>query len=470
MKKPTVFISYSHADSQFVNGLADKLKGSGVDVWIDKWKIKVGDSITHKIHEGIGASDCLIVVLSCASANSKWVREELSAATIRNVEQDKHAFILPALIEDCEIPAILQHRKYANFKDHPKEALQELLEVIQAANPDKVFPPPPSISGPLLKDRLLTIARNPMWQMVSAIIALIALGWMIYTFYVGGDSPNPLMSPLAPVWQTMRGVFGQLDSRLAFTSNRDGNPELYAMDKEVKITRLTRNVASDDSPSWSSDRTQIAFASNRDGQAEIYWMKDDGTEVTRVTNHPASDIEPAWSPAGGYIAFTSDREGKREIYVISLDGIARITRTPGNAESWEPAWGPNGIILFTSDRDGKREVYRTDQAGNVVRMTNTPGSGESWSPAWCGYYTVFVSNRDGKKEIYVITQGGELQRVTHTPGSRESWDPTCSAFRRFITFTSDRSGKLEVHTTSEEESRQLTSAPSDGENWSPNRQ
>lgn len=131
MKKPTVFISYSHSDSQFVDELADKLKATGVDVWIDKWKIKVGDSITQRINDGIRASDFLIVVLSCASVNSKWVREELNAATIKNVEEERQAFILPALLEECQIPMLLQHRKHANFKDDPEQAFQELLEVIQ---------------------------------------------------------------------------------------------------------------------------------------------------------------------------------------------------------------------------------------------------------------------------------------------------------------------------------------------------
>ena len=131
LKKPVGFISYSHTDSKFADWLAEKLKASGVAVWIDKWEIKVGNSITQKINEGIIASDFLIVVLSRASVNSKWVREELNAATIRNVEQKKHAFILPVLIEECEIPTLLQHRKYANFKDHPAQAFQELLEVIQ---------------------------------------------------------------------------------------------------------------------------------------------------------------------------------------------------------------------------------------------------------------------------------------------------------------------------------------------------
>lgn len=150
MKKPTVFISYSHADSHFVDQLANKLKASGVDVWIDKWMIKVGNSITQKINEGIGASDFLIVILSHASVNSRWVREELNAATVRNIEQEKHAFILPVLLEQCEIPTLLQHRKYANFANDPERAFQELLEVIQ---PKESLPDEPG------EKRSATIAR-----------------------------------------------------------------------------------------------------------------------------------------------------------------------------------------------------------------------------------------------------------------------------------------------------------------------
>lgn len=137
-KKPTVFISYSHADSQFVDNLAKRLKATGVDVWIDKWMIKVGDSITGKINEGIGASDYLVIVLSQSSVNSKWVREELNTALVRNVEVEKRAFILPVLKEDCEIPPLLKHRKYANFKDDFEWGFNELIEVI---SPRKDFEP-----------------------------------------------------------------------------------------------------------------------------------------------------------------------------------------------------------------------------------------------------------------------------------------------------------------------------------------
>jgi sulfatase modifying factor 1 len=135
-KKPTVFISYSHADSHFVDTLAERLKKTGVHVWIDKWMIKVGDSITGKINEGIGASDFLIIILSQSSVKSKWVREELNTALVKNVEVEKGAFILPVLKEDCEIPSLLKHRRYANFKEDPEWGFQELIEVI---SPHKDF-------------------------------------------------------------------------------------------------------------------------------------------------------------------------------------------------------------------------------------------------------------------------------------------------------------------------------------------
>ena len=61
--QPRVFISYTHKDSWFVDELAANLDASGIDVWIDKWEIKIGDSITERINDGIRESDFLILVL-----------------------------------------------------------------------------------------------------------------------------------------------------------------------------------------------------------------------------------------------------------------------------------------------------------------------------------------------------------------------------------------------------------------------
>ncbi|MBI2919427.1 MAG: PD40 domain-containing protein [Chloroflexi bacterium] len=40
----------------------------------------------------------------------------------------------------------------------------------------------------------------------------------------------------------------------------------------------------------------IAFTSDRDGNFEIYVMNADGTDQRRLTNNPAEDVVPAWGP------------------------------------------------------------------------------------------------------------------------------------------------------------------------------
>jgi hypothetical protein len=68
---PRVFISYSSRDTKFAKWLATRLKAEGLDVWIDVQRIAVGDSIVHRLNEGLGSASYLIAILSESSVNSK---------------------------------------------------------------------------------------------------------------------------------------------------------------------------------------------------------------------------------------------------------------------------------------------------------------------------------------------------------------------------------------------------------------
>ena len=234
---------------------------------------------------------------------------------------------------------------------------------------------------------------------------------------------------------------------IAFTSDQDGNFEIYVMEADgTNPQRLTNNPSNDFQPSWSPDGRHIAFMSDRDENFEIYVMEADGTNPQRLTNNPSNDFEPSWSPDGRHIAFTSDRDENFEIYVMEADGTnpQRLTNNP--ADDFRPSWSPDGRhIAFMSDRDENFEIYVMEADGtNPQRLTNNPSNdfGPSWSPD--GRHIAFTSDRDENFEIYVMeADGTNPQRLTNNPA--DDFGPSWSPDGRHIAFASKRDGNGEIY-------------------------
>lgn len=122
-----VFISYSHKDFEFVNRLAIELIRANVHVWVDKWEMKVGDSLLTRVQEAIEDADALLVVLSKASVKSAWCKKELNSGLLRELEE-KRVVALPLLLEKCTIPIFLREKVYADFTKGFREGLRTTVE------------------------------------------------------------------------------------------------------------------------------------------------------------------------------------------------------------------------------------------------------------------------------------------------------------------------------------------------------
>ena len=99
-----VFVSHSSADKSFVDRLVADLAIREIPVWYDKFDIQIGDSVPGTINSALTTSKYFLIVLSKSSAGSRWVQEELNAALMQQV-MSGGTFILPILIEDCEVPS-----------------------------------------------------------------------------------------------------------------------------------------------------------------------------------------------------------------------------------------------------------------------------------------------------------------------------------------------------------------------------
>ena len=129
---PKVFVSHASEDRErFVMGFAQRLRENGVDAWLDQWEMGPGDSFVDKIfQQGLRNAQAVVIVLSAASVNKPWVREELNISVVRRVQEGMK--IIPVVIDACEIPECLRATLWQRIDDLVSydESFQRILNAI----------------------------------------------------------------------------------------------------------------------------------------------------------------------------------------------------------------------------------------------------------------------------------------------------------------------------------------------------
>lgn len=177
--------------------------------------------------------------------------------------------------------------------------------------------------------------------------------WEVWTMGVDGSDRRQLTSDdpalnWSPAWSP--------DGRyIAYFSTRQvapGRVEVWRMNADgSNKVQLTSGNWVERNPeairglnwelSWSPDGQQIVFPSNRDGNREIYVMDRNGQNQRNLTQSPGSnEFDPAWSLDGNWIAGVRETPNGQRILLKSIDGRQEIDLTSGSSIDRHPVWLP----------------------------------------------------------------------------------------------------------------------------------
>jgi hypothetical protein len=94
------------------------------------------DRILERIEKELHTSDFVIILLSQWSVASDWVKTELKYAILRQ-EKEERTFLIPVLLEDCELPTDVADRPYHDWRREQTRpaVVQAIVNMIQGTKP-----------------------------------------------------------------------------------------------------------------------------------------------------------------------------------------------------------------------------------------------------------------------------------------------------------------------------------------------
>jgi len=276
----------------------------------------------------------------------------------------------------------------------------------------------------------------------AIIVAIIALIGTLVTAILSSpliikllESPTPTATSISVATQTdsvVNTLTPQHGQHIAFISNRDGNYEIYLMDKNgSNQTNLTHSATDELSYCWSPDGTRIAFVrSDQLIVLDVRTMKE-----TQLTNVIVFNYTLSWSPDGNKILFASPEYGFG-LYTINTDGtgLSKITSEDINPDINFPAsWSPDSKkIAFAAypnnsgadSNKGKVYVMNAD-GSNMLVIADIDNVSPIWSPSgnYIALTVIGVSPSEVTYPLYVVDINNKSQYKLTDWGTSPSWSP-----------------------------------------------
>ena len=178
----TIFLSYSRDDVEHVEPLAVALEHADHTVWWDR-HISAGEEFAGAIEQALEAADVVIVVWTCTSVRSAWVRDEAAAGRDRGR-------LVPVTLDGCLPPLGFRQYQTIDLSEWNGRATSEALDpLIDAIGTRAGAEPSERPKAPPTKRLHKRVGRSARLAAAVAATLLLMTGGFVYTWLSAGSGP-----------------------------------------------------------------------------------------------------------------------------------------------------------------------------------------------------------------------------------------------------------------------------------------
>jgi serine/threonine protein kinase len=260
-------------------------------------------------------------------------------------------------------------------------------------------------------------ALHPEWLNNDELI--VATGGVHSTLWrISASGRTPVKPLVVPGSDVVQPAVQSGARRLAYVSKTE-DTNIWSIDLNGKTQtggnpgRIIASTQSDVNPQVSPDGKRVAFSSNRSGNYEI-WVWDptapDAYQLTAMGSGTTGS--PRWSPSGREIAFDSNVGGRSNVYVVNSDGGTPRRLTESAGANIVPCWSTDGLsIFFGSSRAGTLQIWKMKADGSdPVRITEQGGFAPLLSTG--GEFIYYAKSPALASDIWrVKATGGEERKI-----------------------------------------------------------
>lgn len=190
---------------------------------------------------------------------------------------------------------------------------------------------------------------------------------------------------------------------LVFAGEKNQRDYLYLYDlKKDKFKKIRINLNTLSQPSFSPDGKKIVFVGMKGGINNLFLYDLEKKEVRQLNDDPNDERAPTFSPAdsaGKWIVFSREENREYNLALLNTETKEIVPLTDMSGDEIMPSFSPDGKkVIFAADPDGVYDLYLVDLETKEIKRL-TKIKGGIFTPQF---------SPDGKELLFAAFSKGEI--------------------------------------------------------------